>query len=171
MYGLCGEQGAKGDNGITPHIGENGNWYVGDKDTGVQAQGKRGMQGFQGIQGIQGIQGVKGEKGENFVVCDTTFAEHTIEQINAFSQVGHSESFHKADIVLLDEPNVYDIIGLFIPCSDTGQKSLYIGQVEHVTEESIVCDGRGAIHSGLKGAMPELNFSINEQGHLILNIN
>lgn len=28
-----------GGNGITPHIGENGNWYIGDEDTGVSASG------------------------------------------------------------------------------------------------------------------------------------
>jgi hypothetical protein len=30
----------KGDDGITPHIGENGNWYIGDEDTGIPAEGK-----------------------------------------------------------------------------------------------------------------------------------
>ena len=29
----------KGTDGITPHIGENGNWYIGDTDTGVSAGG------------------------------------------------------------------------------------------------------------------------------------
>lgn len=33
---------ANGKNGVTPHIGTNGNWFVGDVDTGVQAQGKNG---------------------------------------------------------------------------------------------------------------------------------
>ncbi|MGM9642338.1 MAG: polysaccharide deacetylase family protein [Eubacteriales bacterium] len=28
--------------GITPHIGDNGNWYIGDTDTGVKAQGEDG---------------------------------------------------------------------------------------------------------------------------------
>lgn len=28
----------KGSNGITPHIGENGNWFIGDVDTGVSAR-------------------------------------------------------------------------------------------------------------------------------------
>lgn len=31
--------GLKGKDGITPHIGENGNWFIGDKDTGVSASG------------------------------------------------------------------------------------------------------------------------------------
>ena len=32
-----------GKDGITPHIGENGNWWVGDQDTGVHAQGDSGV--------------------------------------------------------------------------------------------------------------------------------
>ena len=28
-----------GENGVTPHIGENGNWFIGDNDTGVSATG------------------------------------------------------------------------------------------------------------------------------------
>jgi hypothetical protein len=27
---------------VTPHIGENGNWWVGDNDTGVKASGDDG---------------------------------------------------------------------------------------------------------------------------------
>lgn len=34
--------GAPGKPGVTPHIGANGNWFVGNADTGVQAQGENG---------------------------------------------------------------------------------------------------------------------------------
>ena len=34
-----------GKNGITPHIGENGHWFVGSEDTGVPAQGNGGGSG------------------------------------------------------------------------------------------------------------------------------
>ena len=34
---------ATGDDGITPHIGGNGNWYIGDTDTGVKATGDNGI--------------------------------------------------------------------------------------------------------------------------------
>lgn len=30
-------KGAAGTDGVTPHIGDNGNWYIGDTDTGVKA--------------------------------------------------------------------------------------------------------------------------------------
>ena len=35
-----GEPGAAGKDGTTPHIGANGNWYIGDTDTGVSAEGR-----------------------------------------------------------------------------------------------------------------------------------
>ena len=59
----------------TPTIGKNGNWYIGNKDTGVcakgadgetgpvGAQGEKGDQGEIGPAGPQGIQGIQGEKG------------------------------------------------------------------------------------------------------------
>lgn len=33
-----GAKGSPGDDGITPHIGSSGNWYIGDTDTGIKAQ-------------------------------------------------------------------------------------------------------------------------------------
>lgn len=71
--------------GLTPHIGYNGNWWLGNDDTGQPARGEqgerglrgergeqgerglpgeRGIQGLQGAQGIQGLPGVKGDAGE-----------------------------------------------------------------------------------------------------------
>jgi hypothetical protein len=38
-----------GENGIAPHIGPNGNWYIGDTDTGVKAEGKQGAEGKPGV--------------------------------------------------------------------------------------------------------------------------
>lgn len=37
-----GDKGETGSNGLTPHIGTNGNWWVGTTDTGVKAQGAAG---------------------------------------------------------------------------------------------------------------------------------
>lgn len=38
--GEDGEPGKDGEDGISPHIGSNGNWWVGDTNTGIKAQGK-----------------------------------------------------------------------------------------------------------------------------------
>lgn len=35
-------RGKTGQAGITPHIGTNGNWWIGETDTGVKAQGAPG---------------------------------------------------------------------------------------------------------------------------------
>ena len=40
--------GATGENGQTPHIGDNGNWWIGDVDTNVPARGKDGKPGEPG---------------------------------------------------------------------------------------------------------------------------
>ena len=45
------------------YIGSNGNWWEGDKDLGIIAQGPQGEQGIQGPQGEQGLQGPQGEQG------------------------------------------------------------------------------------------------------------
>lgn len=42
---------ASGNDGLTPKIGQNGNWWIGNKDTGVSAQGVKGLDGV-GIQSI-----------------------------------------------------------------------------------------------------------------------
>lgn len=55
--GLEGAGSIKGDPGITPHIGENGNWYIGDDDTGVPAEGTPGPEGPAGPRGEKGDPG------------------------------------------------------------------------------------------------------------------
>jgi hypothetical protein len=49
LEGAPGDQGA---NGITPHIGLNGNWYIGETDTGIPATGADGQDGEAGEDGI-----------------------------------------------------------------------------------------------------------------------
>ena len=54
--------------GLTPHIGYNGNWWLGDDDTGQPArgeQGERGLRGERGEQGERGLTGAKGDKGSD----------------------------------------------------------------------------------------------------------
>ena len=49
--GQDGKDGQDGADGLTPFIGQNGNWWVGEQDTGVKAQGDQGQTGV-GIQSI-----------------------------------------------------------------------------------------------------------------------
>ena len=71
-----GKDGTNGVDGVTPHIGDNGRWYLGSTDTGVKAQGAdgqagapgekgdKGDKGDTGAQGADGAPGAKGDKGD-----------------------------------------------------------------------------------------------------------
>lgn len=52
-----------GANGITPTIGANGNWYLGNADTGKPSRGATGDTGPQGPKGDTGPQGPQGPAG------------------------------------------------------------------------------------------------------------
>ena len=54
----------EGKDGITPTIGENGNWYLGDTDTGKPSRGAAGAKGDKGDPGAKGDPGEKGDKGD-----------------------------------------------------------------------------------------------------------
>ena len=53
-----------GKDGVTPTIGENGNWYLGSTDTGKPSRGITGEQGPQGPKGDAGETGPAGPKGD-----------------------------------------------------------------------------------------------------------
>ena len=63
--GGSGGTGQDGKDGITPTIGENGNWYLGDEDTGKPSRGATGPQGAPGPQGETGPQGATGPAGQD----------------------------------------------------------------------------------------------------------
>lgn len=46
---LKGQDGVSGTDGITPHIGDNGNWFIGETDTNKPSQGTNGVNGNDGV--------------------------------------------------------------------------------------------------------------------------
>ena len=62
--GINGQDGRDGADGNTPFIGENGNWWIGETDTGVKAAGVDGEKGDKGDAGEKGDKGDPGEKGD-----------------------------------------------------------------------------------------------------------
>ncbi|MGG7077387.1 Gp37-like protein [Clostridium sardiniense] len=68
--GPQGEIGPRGNDGATPEIGGNGNWFIAGKDTLKPSRGIQGPQGIKGDTGVQGAigprgpQGIQGPKGE-----------------------------------------------------------------------------------------------------------
>ena len=63
--GQNGQPGRDGQNGEIPRIGDNGNWWVGNTDLGVKAQGNPGTNGQNGQPGRDGQNGHTPRIGEN----------------------------------------------------------------------------------------------------------
>ena len=64
--------GASGEDGQTPHVGDNGNWFIGNEDTGIGARGRDGQNGADGKDGKDGRDAVPptvtiGDNGNWFV--------------------------------------------------------------------------------------------------------
>lgn len=49
--GAPGKEGTAGADGVTPHIGDNGNWYIGSTDTGKPSRGTAGAPGKTPVRG------------------------------------------------------------------------------------------------------------------------
>ena len=55
-----------GADGLTPTIGENGNWYLGDADTGKPSRGDKGETGAKGDKGDTGATGAAGKSAYSY---------------------------------------------------------------------------------------------------------
>ena len=58
-------EGGKGNDGLTPYIGSNGNWWIGEYDTGLPSRGQKGDKGDKGDTGATGATGPIGNPGSD----------------------------------------------------------------------------------------------------------
>ena len=82
---MDGQPGKDGKDGITPTIGDNGNWFLGATDTGKPSRGATGDAGPTGPRGPQGEAGPQGPAGKDGAGMDITGA--TVGQIAKISAV------------------------------------------------------------------------------------
>ena len=116
-----GETGPAGTDGVTPHIGVNGNWWVGETDLGVSAQG------IQGPQGEQGDKGDKGDPGRGILRMELVNGELIVYYTDGTSQNlgsitgGTTEKENLVYIVKVTDENNQPIAGveLLLYCSGT----------------------------------------------------
>lgn len=79
LESLKGSNGDKGDNGTTPHIDETTkNWFIGDTDTGILAQGTNGKDGKDG----KSISTITKDDNDNIIV---TFTDGSTQNIGKLS--------------------------------------------------------------------------------------
>ena len=119
---LLSVRGADGANGLTPYIGENENWWIGDTDTEVPARGKDGIDGEDGKDGI-GIDRVElGEDGYLLIYL----SDGTVERVKLPEAQTEEHTFGQW-IILKDGENCLDRI-YFRNCTDCGDTQLKAGE-------------------------------------------
>ena len=81
--GADGADGQDGTNGLSPTIGENGNWFIGEEDTGVAAAGTNGTDGTNGTNGQDGTNGADGKSAYDLWKEQEGNADKTVEDFFA----------------------------------------------------------------------------------------
>lgn len=143
--GPPGEKGDKGDPGETPYIGENGNWWVGETDTGVAAVGADGLQGPIGEKGEDGEPGKTPHIGKN----GNWWLGETDTGVTAAGADGQN--------------------GLQGPPGEKGEPGINGVAVATTGTYAFNVDENGHLIVMYTGDIAP-DFSINSDGHLILNI-
>ncbi len=73
-----------GSDGLTPHIGQNGNWWLGDTDTTLPSRGPQGERGEAGISGLQPLQDIGSPESTVLILPANTMTVITPTMIHGF---------------------------------------------------------------------------------------
>ena len=102
-------KGEDGKDGETPHIGTNGNWWIGDVDTGVPATGPEGPQGEPGKDGNSLHTGngtpasTLGKDGDSYIDLDTW--NYYVKENGVWVLKGNIQTSGGSDYV----PEIYEV--------------------------------------------------------------
>lgn len=147
--GLNGKDGVNGKDGQTPYIGENGNWWIGETDTGVSVTTK-GDKGDPGTPGKDGVGIAKTEINENGELIITYTDGATANLGRVLSAAGKDGTNGKNGIGIANAE-----------INDSGELVLLYSDGRKVTLGKVVgADGK----DGVGIAKTE----INEKGELVL---
>ncbi len=83
----AGQDGEDGEDGITPRVGKNGNWFIGNTDTGVPATGPKGD---------------KGEPGTGGNSADGVITDATVDNTKPALELSRSEGLSSLTVPLCD---------------------------------------------------------------------
>ena len=155
LKGLDGEDGVDGKDGNTPFIGENGNWWIGETDTGVKAAGTVGEKGDKGDKGDKGEKGDKGDKGDAGQNGGSSGYFHakasvgTVLLQNYSARIGFTEKINRGGLIsatpneiTLKKGHIYNIIisgSLGVGSNAPGSTGYYGIQMTDSSEDADFC--------------------------------
>lgn len=86
--GAPGQAGTPGENGVTPTIGENGNWFLGETDTGKPSRGEQGVPGQDGSDGAPGQTGSPGADGFSPTIAENSENTESVYKLDITTKTG-----------------------------------------------------------------------------------
>ena len=144
-----------GADGLTPTIGENGNWYLGDADTGKPSRGDKGDKGDKGDTGATGAAGATGADGKSayeyaqdggYTGTEAEFAAKLAQEVptalpnpNALTFTGAVEGSYDGSEPLTVE----------IPSGGSGSSDAW-NLIEHITAEDAAISYEIPLQPGAK---------------------
>lgn len=179
-----GADGGNGTNGVTPHIGDNGNWYIGETDTGVHAQGEAGQtptvsindQGYWVINGeatTVKAQGDAGEDGRSIVSIEKISSDDLVDTYRITYSSGEPTTFTVTNGAAgQNGANGYSLLtGAIDPTTEgvNGDSYLNTATWEYFVKENDAWVSKGTIKGaqGDEGQAPVI--TINDQGYWTIN--
>ena len=135
-----GEQGLPGANGLTPFIGENGNWWIGDTDTGVAAAARDGRDGKDGKDGVDGIDGTDGATGK-----DGAAGKDGVDGTDGVS-VSSLEINDRGELIVHFSDSTFQNLGKFVPeDGKDGENGNIIAKTEVINNSLIITLDDGTV--------------------------
>lgn len=96
--GSSGADGQPGKDGLTPYIGENGNWWIGDTDTGVSAGGSGGGSSYreQELLSTPIVYSITNGRGWNNINANIDFVESVdnFDELSFVIELGNDNGYY-----------------------------------------------------------------------------
>ena len=165
---IRGENGKDGKDGLTPTIGKNGNWWIGNVDTGVPALPKNGVDGENGKDGADGKDGVgivKIEKISSEGLVDTYEITYTTGTKFTFTITNGANGTDGKDGVDGNTPLLRITDGYWEASYDNGATWISLG-VKASGEKG----DKGDPGKDGKDGIGILDTEINENGELVITL-
>ena len=141
--GTNGQNGSDGKDGKTPFIGENGNWWIGETDTGVKAAGTDGKDGEKGDKGDAGQNG--GSSG--YFHAKASVGTALLQ--NCSARIGFTEKINRGGLIsaspneiTLKKGHIYNVIisgSLGVGSNASDKTGYYCIQMTDSSEDADFC--------------------------------